>query len=143
MAKLTKAETTMLAHIREHGTARGITLGRGRPNDCRVILSLEKKLAIVGHRWESEKPAYQRYWQVFSQEDKNGFRFAESYVAHHKRIVRGEDWDAIPDGEGKWESSQNGSDTARECGYLEHPDFETISMAFAISTYELLYSPNR
>ncbi len=135
--KLTKDETAFLKHIVEYGSGRGLTIGKGRPHDNRVIESLIAKHRIIGHRWEAHQPNNTRYFEVLSEQDDNGFRFSESYVMHHSRVVRIEDWDAIPESPAKMSASQNGYDTAIENGYKDHQHFDAIALAFAISTYEL------
>ena len=62
VVKLTKSEQAFLKHIAQFGSPRGMTLGRGRPTDKRVVISLHAKGAIA--------PKYNRH----GDEDYNWIR---------------------------------------------------------------------
>lgn len=149
MAKLTAAEQKIIAHLavaeslrffNEDGKACYFTLGRGKPNDLKVLQSLAAKFAIIGLAWEADKPAEDRRWEILSEQDENGFRFSEYSCVHHRKVIDRaayEAWNALPDDDRKMNAGQNGSDTACELGYRDHAHYEAICLAYSLSTYEL------
>jgi len=86
--KLKKAERTMLDHIRTHGTPRGITLGRGRPNDRRVVVSLISK-GLIWPMHEG-RPEEQNEYAARGDEDANGLALIE-----YDGTVVGATWDGV------------------------------------------------
>lgn len=119
--KLTKDQQRWLDHIKEHWTPRGMTLGRGRPHDRRVVQSLIDKRLIKPIK---KKPdVLQEDFAIREKEDRNGLAmFFDEYgtvwgADHYDVEIRPFD-EKDYESENSDSSLQNGIDTAWE----KYPD---------------------
>ena len=140
MAKrIRKDQRRWLDWIKEKGTPRGFTLGKGRPHDRRIIQSLIDSFLI---RSVSPCEILQGYYGVRGTEDGNGIAlisyegttFAATYHGELIRKFNDEDH-AHEMGRSAY---QNGFDTASE--YYKQDDERHYWMwqAIAVSTLEIV-----
>lgn len=123
--KLKADQRRWLEWIREHGTSRGMTLGKGRPHDRRTIHSLIDGFQILPIRDGEDETNMD--FAVIGAEDKHGLAlmvhaatgvvFGAAWYGIPVRPFSGEDWNREEAGDA-W---QNGTDTAWEC-YPDDPD---------------------
>ena len=139
--KLNTSQKFMLDHIAAYGTPRGMKLGRGRPNDLRVLKQL-----VDGHHIKmtsrSAKDPLQADYAVRGPEDKHGLAlFVDIYgtvwgAVHYGVLVRPfDESDYHSDLEGS--AMQNGEDTAWECYPNDPVRREWMAWAIARSSLEM------
>lgn len=140
--KLTRPETVFLDHIAKYGSARGITLGRGRPNDRRVIESLLAKKAIVKYLSDGQD-AIQADYGIVGPEDKNGIAIVTQFGDRIDVLRFGcgvsDWWKENAGDESAMSAWQNGHDTAIECGFNPEDSwlFNSVVELFASDTFDL------
>lgn len=138
--KPTSRQQAYLDHIRTHGTPRGLTLGRGRPTDRKVVQSLIDAGFVMPVF--SRDDVMQDTYAIRGDEDANGLALYEEdgvvvAASHYGVLVR-----PFSNAEYRLAESgpaiQNGSDTARELYPNDEVRREWMMWAAARSTLAML-----
>ena len=136
--KLKRDQQRWMEHLQQHGTPRGMTLGRGKPHDRRTLQTLIDLYLIKPVFGRSD--ILQDEYAVRGEEDSNGLALlvcpntgCVTGATHYGCRVRPFD-ESDYDRDESGSALQNGIDTARECYRDDEVRREWMQWATARST---------